>query len=515
MNRDRSKGSPPPVARRRHRISLCMIVRDEEQYLGQCLDSVLGVVDEIVVVDTGSKDRTVAIAESHEAKLVHFAWTDHFAEARNQAIAAATGDYMLVLDADERLDPSTAYRIREAVDKAEFDVVYLQFENVNETGTTGRRWIAPRLYRMTPGIRYIGRVHEQVGQGLSEIRTHTIEARVRHYGYQQSVFAERGKTRRNTELIERALEDPEAQNPLVRSNFLYHHAHMASGQKLLTRFEEFVAYVREQWPGEPPRVPWITAGIAECARLLNDAGRYEEAGTLARELLDRHGSSPLLEFLLARSLAAKGEMEDAEVLLRRIIAADVEVAAEHQQYSIDIPLAQGRAHFLLGLIEESRGRQTRSLDHFLAAYNEEPEQEVFWSALLCVLARVGQYDDACQLLERSGALGASDSPSLDCLGLALAVLTQSPGRLAYWGEKVRLASEKFEPAARMLQRLENLGGDPPRLEDFPDVQQAVTARADPVSFRMPQTTRESELVPDATRSWSNGVPDSLATLGRP
>ena len=187
----------------------------------------------------------------------------------------------------------------------------------------------------------------------------------------------------------------------------------------------------------------------------------------------------------------------------------------HNSGSIDIPLAQGRAHFLLGLIEESRGRQTRSLDHFLAAYNEEPEQAVFWSALLCVLARVGQYDDACQLLERSSALSANDSPSLDCLGLALAVLTQSPGRLAYWGEKVRLASEKFEPAARMLQRLENLGGDPPRLEDFPDVQQAVTARADPVSFRMPQTTRVSELVPDATRSWSNGVPDSLATLGRP
>jgi len=492
-----------------------MIVRDEEQYLGPCLDSVLGVVDEIVVVDTGSKDRTVAIAESHDATVVHFAWTDHFGEARNQAIAAATGDYMLVLDADERLDPSTAYRIREATDGAEFDVAYLQFENVNENGTAGSRWIAPRLYRITPGIRYIGRVHEQAGQGLSEVRTLTIESRVRHYGYQQSVFAKRGKTKRNTELLERALDDPEAQNPLLRSNFLYHHAHMAGGRELLARFEGFVAYVREQWPGEPHRVPWITAGIAECARLLNDAGRYEEAGALARELLDRHGSSPLLEFLLARSLAAKGKMEDAEVLLRKIIAGEVEVAAEHQQYSIDVPLAQGRAHFLLGLIEESRGRQARSLDHFLAAYNEEPEQAVFWSALLCVLARVGQYDDACQLLERSSALGAADSPSLDCLGLALAVLTQSPGRLAYWGEKVRVASGKFEPAARMLQRIETLRVAPARLEDFPDVQQAVTARANPVSFRMPQTTRESELVPSAARSQSNGAPASPTPLGRP
>ena len=63
MNADHGKGPPPQLARRRNRISLCMIVRDEERYLGQCLDSVLGVVDEIVVVDTGSQDRTVEIAE--------------------------------------------------------------------------------------------------------------------------------------------------------------------------------------------------------------------------------------------------------------------------------------------------------------------------------------------------------------------------------------------------------------------------------------------------------------------
>ena len=508
MKDDRSGGSPPQPARRKNRISLCMIVRDEERYLGLCLDSVLGVIDEIVVVDTGSQDRTVAIAESHGAKLVHFAWTDHFAEARNQAIEAATGDYMLVLDADERLDPATAHHIRETADAGQFDVAYLHFENVGETGSTRRRWIAPRLYRMTPGIRYIGRIHEQVGQGLSEVRSSTIETRVYHYGYQQAVFGEREKSRRNTELIERALDDPEAQNPLLRSNFLYHHAHMASGEELLSRFEAFVAYVREQWPEEPPSVPWVTAGLAECARLLNDAGRHEDAGVLARELLRRHGSSPLLEFLVARSLAAKGETEDAEAILRKIIDGPAEVALEHQKYSIDVPLAQGRAHFLLGLIEESRGHQARALDHHLAAYNEEPEQEVFWSAALCLLARAGRYDDASQLLERSSALGASDSPSLDCLGLALAVLTQSPGRLVFWGEKVRLASERFPPAARMLQRLQSLGGKIPRLEDFPEVRQALAAPADPASFRMPQMTRKSEIAPSAAAPQSNGAPAS-------
>ena len=82
-----------------------MIVRDEQDNLPRCLASVQGLFDEIVVVDTGSKDRTVEIARSFGARVFDFVWVDDFAVARNAALARATGDYAFWLDADDLVDP--------------------------------------------------------------------------------------------------------------------------------------------------------------------------------------------------------------------------------------------------------------------------------------------------------------------------------------------------------------------------------------------------------------------------
>ena len=95
------------------RVSLCMIVRDEEEMLAACLESCREAVSEMVIVDTGSSDRTVEIAESFGARVVHFAWSGSFAEARNVGIDAATGDWILWLDADEQLEPGDDARLAE------------------------------------------------------------------------------------------------------------------------------------------------------------------------------------------------------------------------------------------------------------------------------------------------------------------------------------------------------------------------------------------------------------------
>ncbi|MCH8018826.1 glycosyltransferase family 2 protein, partial [candidate division KSB1 bacterium] len=84
-------------------LSLCMIVKNEEEYLQECLESIEDVVDEIIVVDTGSTDRTVEIARQFDAEVHHIPWNDDFAAARNESIKHASGDWILQLDADERL----------------------------------------------------------------------------------------------------------------------------------------------------------------------------------------------------------------------------------------------------------------------------------------------------------------------------------------------------------------------------------------------------------------------------
>ncbi len=93
-------------------LSLCMIVKDEEEMLPGCLEPLRGVVDEMIVVDTGSTDRTVEIAESFGATVVHFPWNGSFADARNASIEAASGDWLIYLDADEHMEAADARMLR-------------------------------------------------------------------------------------------------------------------------------------------------------------------------------------------------------------------------------------------------------------------------------------------------------------------------------------------------------------------------------------------------------------------
>src|SRR3979411_569261 len=91
----------------RVRVALAVIARNEEQFIAGCLDSVRPFIDEIVVLDTGSTDRTVEIARAHGARVEHFRWINDFGAARNAAVDAVTADWVLMLDADDRLTPES------------------------------------------------------------------------------------------------------------------------------------------------------------------------------------------------------------------------------------------------------------------------------------------------------------------------------------------------------------------------------------------------------------------------
>src|SRR3989338_7693689 len=96
-------------------ISLCMITKNEEKYLEQCLDSVKDIVDEIIIVDTGSKDKTKEIAKKFSAKIFDFEWVDNFSAARNESLKHAAKDWILVLDADEVVEKKDLERIKELI----------------------------------------------------------------------------------------------------------------------------------------------------------------------------------------------------------------------------------------------------------------------------------------------------------------------------------------------------------------------------------------------------------------
>jgi GT2 family glycosyltransferase len=190
---------------RRPRVSLCMIVRDEATTLARCLAAAAPAVDEIVVADTGSVDDTKAVAASHGARILDVPWTDDFAAARNAALAAATGDWVLSLDADEALAPEAASGLPAVLSAAGVRGIRLPVHNVGASGRVAYVHLALRLFARDAAARFVGRVHEQVQ--VASVGDANLP--VLHYGYADAVLV-RQKLARNLGLLEReAAASPE------------------------------------------------------------------------------------------------------------------------------------------------------------------------------------------------------------------------------------------------------------------------------------------------------------------
>ena len=169
-------------------ISAALIVRNEERYLEGCLASLAGQVDEIVVVDTGSTDKTTRIAESFGAKLLHWPWTGDFSAARNCALDVASRDWILYIDADERLRLPAGVRLSSYLADKSAAAGFVQF--MPRSGFT--RYREPRLFLNRSNIRFRGRIHETVMPDVDRLcRAHGFtviptEAMIDHLGYDSS-----------------------------------------------------------------------------------------------------------------------------------------------------------------------------------------------------------------------------------------------------------------------------------------------------------------------------------------
>jgi len=204
------------------RIALCVIARDEAQFIGGCLASASGAVDQIIVVDTGSTDETAAIARQHGAKVVNHRWNDHFAEARNAALAHVQADWILLLDADERLASGAGPSVRAAAASNEFDCGLLPLHNASAITASeadilignsriGEPSLLPRLLRFTRDLRWEGAIHETVTSWLRNKgrRVGEVAAPIIHFGAIPSVRERLGKDARNLRMLElRCKEDP-------------------------------------------------------------------------------------------------------------------------------------------------------------------------------------------------------------------------------------------------------------------------------------------------------------------
>lgn len=164
------------------KLSVCMIVKDEENVISRALESVRGFADEIVVVDTGSTDKTVDIVRRYTDKVYFFEWRDDFSAARNYSFSMATGDYIMWLDADDTINKSNIIKINKLKENANKDLYYFKYAIAfdNESNPTFE-YYRERLVSRAANYRWVGRVHEViVPRGSTEYCDITIEHHKAH-----------------------------------------------------------------------------------------------------------------------------------------------------------------------------------------------------------------------------------------------------------------------------------------------------------------------------------------------
>lgn len=180
-----------------------MIVKNEEKHLSGCLKSVKDVVDEIIIVDTGSNDNTLEIAEQFGAKIFHFNWINDFAAARNFALSKSTGDWILYLDADEKLDEKSKEKVKDLAASNFNHGIRCIINNIDEINKKPKLQSYTRLFKNSPGIEFRGKVHEQIDASLIENKYKIIDSRIliHHFGYNIPKENLKEKAKRNLELL--------------------------------------------------------------------------------------------------------------------------------------------------------------------------------------------------------------------------------------------------------------------------------------------------------------------------
>jgi glycosyltransferase involved in cell wall biosynthesis len=327
------------------RLTLSMIVKNEARNVAACIGSVRSVVDELVVVDTGSTDETQDIVRSFGGRVLEVPWTDDFAAARNASLDLATSDWVFWLDGDERLDEkscATLAEIKSGLERERAAYLFVQVNilsdgNTNEVGQV-------RLFPKDPQIRWRYRVHEQIGSAAVEagLPLKQTGVRVAHEGFARSEVRAQ-KLARNLRILERELEDRPDDGRLL---YLRAQA-LLEGRRIAEALEELERYGRQVPPDR--RAPRWHLLRAECQMELgrfNDALRSVRAGRAIAPNDVEH------LFFEAQVLMLLDEANSAEALLRQILmGGDRDLMSA---YRPEILSFQARFALVISLVQQDR-----------------------------------------------------------------------------------------------------------------------------------------------------------------
>jgi tetratricopeptide (TPR) repeat protein len=394
------------------RLSLSMIVRNEAERLERCLASVAGFVEEMVLLDTGSSDATVAVAERCGAVVRHHPWPGDFAPARNEALRHVRGDWVLVLDADEQLLPEAWEPLRRLM--AEPDVVLVNLLRFERGARQSPYSSVSRLFRRHPAIHWSGRYHAMVDEsvlGLIRREPHWRvadcgEPALVHDGYRQELLAAGDKARRLRRAMEAELER--------RPGDPYACAKLGSLEVSEGRRERGIALLERglaHCPAEAVAERFellLHLAIARSAREPQRAiALYRQALALPLAPRISLGARLNLAGLLAETSRAGGDADAARAAL--------EEAARLAHEAAEIAPELGLSWARLAQVERLRGDLPAAIGGYRRAIGHDPEQPEWHQNLAAALLLAGDlsgaragFREAIGLWQRQGQPAAAE-----------------------------------------------------------------------------------------------------------
>ncbi len=394
------------------RIALCMIVKDEARFLAGCLESARGAVDEMIVVDTGSRDDSVAIAKQAGARVLSYTWTHDFAAARNFALAATKAEFVLQLDADEELAKGSAKAIRAAVGQAK-DAWLLRLHHATRLDADRAAVVAghadarvgdeqnlPRLFRRE--ARYAGAIHEDIGEWLHAHggRLGHVDADIVHWGRTAEVVAAKDKAERNQSLLRKAAAE--------ESGLLYH-GYLATELLDCGKHEEAHAVAEEAFGRlERGLVPSHHSALRVALVRIDGALRRGDLGRVAAtvQLVEaREGSHRDLQHLLgegylAAAIPARGHAR-ARNLARAIAAFGSAIDKAGVRYAQAFVSGAGHeaSHTQRGIARLLEGDAAAALADFDRALARRPKHRPAWLGKAEALVALDRAKEALAVLD--------------------------------------------------------------------------------------------------------------------
>ncbi len=377
-------------------LSLCMIVKNEADRLAQCLESVQSFADEMVILDTGSTDDTMAIARQCGATVRQHPWNNDFAEARNIALQYVISDWVLVLDADEQLAQGAGQRIRGAIEDDRPLVINLIRQEVGAAQSPYS--LVSRLFRRHPDIQFTRPYHAMIDDSVTEILKrephwtihHLPEVAILHDGYRAEAIASRNKLKNARLTMERFLSQHPG-DPYVCSKLGALYAELGRptyGVELLERglksnaLEAPIAYELHYHLG-------IVYGKMNC--LAQALYHYQEA--IKQPIL------PALKLGAYNNLGSlrkkTGDLPGAKLAFEKTIATDPTFAMGHVN---------------LGMILKQMGQVPAAIAHYREAVRLQPDYADAYQNLGVALLKVGQVTPSMEAFQQAIALHEQQNP---------------------------------------------------------------------------------------------------------